>query len=140
MAKSPLPSAYAVKYMRRRAELMMTSTIRIFHPGNPVFDSTTGMTGGGTPTNIYQGPARIFTMTGSPAPLGDQVVSMNQTVVSIPYNSPLPRVDDVVEIQTNDDPALVGRNYRIVDVEEGGIASPVRHLTVSGVQPDAFSY
>lgn len=131
----PIPSARARSYLTKMVVGQMTSTVSIERPGAPTFNATTGAITGVKASDLWSGPARIYGTRGSLTSLGDGVVSLGQTNISIPQTAPLPHVDDIVTVTFSpDDPALTGRRYRIVDVTEGGILSPMRVLTVTTVE------
>lgn len=138
--RPPVPSARARKYLTKMVVGQMTSTITIERPGRPTFNPTTGLTTGVEAQAIWTGPARVYGTTGSLTPLGDGVISLGQTNIAIPQDAPLPKVDDIVTVTVSpDDTAMVGRNYRVVDVSEGGILSPSRTLTVTTVEGNPWT-
>jgi len=128
----PVPSARARSYLYKMTVGQMTSTVTIERPAVPTFDSTTGMSTAHTSVVVWSGPARIYSTTGGMQLVGGGLAAIGQSTVSIPQDAPLPKVDDMVEVTASpDDPAMVGRRYRVIDVTEGGILSPSRQLTVT---------
>ena len=121
---------------RAYAEANMIATVRIERPVEPVFDRTTGQLGMPADSTVYEGKARVYGVSG-PATyaLGDEPQYFSSTFVSIPLGSTLPRVDDVVEVTDHPDPAIVGRFFRVQDVEAGGQMPVAHRLQVVGIQP-----
>ncbi|MGI5155821.1 DUF6093 family protein [Microbispora sp. CA-102843] len=74
-----------------------------------------------TPLTVYTGPARV-----SPRPTdqrrvvsGDRRVVLREYVVAIRWDAEQIQVDDVVVMDTADDPRLPGIGLRVVDVQMG---------------------
>lgn len=126
----------AVLRARAFAEANMQATVRIERPTAPVFDRSTGELGMAPDALVYQGKARVYGVQG-PATyaLGDEPQYFSSSFVSIPHGAAEPRIDDVVEVLTHPDASLVGRFFRIQDVEAGGQMPAVKRLQVVGIQP-----
>lgn len=138
--RAPIPSKRAREYVKKMTVAQMTSQVVVTRPGAPTFDSATGLTEAHTGSTVWSGPARIYSTTGSLTVLGEGLVSMGQTTISIPQDAPLPRVDDIVEVTASpDDPAMVERRYRVIDVSEGGLLSPSRQLTCTTIEGNPWS-
>lgn len=134
-----VPTTRAVNYVRQQAQQLMTSTVEIYRPGVPSFDTTTGLMTATEQRSIYIGPAHVWTAKGNMQEVAGELLNVTQTFVSIPWTAPVPRSDDIVHVTASNDTALTGRYFRIVDVPEGGIDPIVRQLSVTGTEPDAFS-
>lgn len=138
--RPPVPSARARAYLKKMTELQMQSQVHITRPGNPTFDPASGLTTAHTGSDVYTGPARVYPTQGALQAIGDGLVSIGQTSISIPQDAPLPKVDDIVDVvSTPDDSAMVDRRYRVIDVSEGGILSPSRSLTCTTVEGNPWS-
>lgn len=126
-----------VRVAREFAESNMTATVRITRKAAALFDPQTGGLVSGDPVIIYEGKARIYTVQG-PVTMayGDEPAYFSSSMVSVPVITPtMPRVDDLVEVLTHhSDPMMVGRYFRVQDVESGGQWMAARKLQVSGVQ------
>lgn len=133
--RAPVPTKRARAYLYKQTVAQMTSQVTIHRPGTPSFNATSGtMTAQGA-TTIWSGPARIYSIQGSLQVVGGGIASLGQTTISVPQDAPLAKVDDMVEVTSSpDDPAIVGKQYRVIDVTEGGIVSPARQLTVTVVE------
>lgn len=136
MALRPaVPTKRARTYLTKMTLSQMTSQVSIERPGDPTFNATTGLETATTTGAIWSGPARIYGTSGSLTMVGDAVVSLAQTTISIPQTAPLIKVDDIVTVtSTSDDPAMVNKRYRVVDVTEGGLLSPTRQLTATTLE------
>lgn len=129
-------TALAQQRAQAYAEANMTARVRVTRPAAPVFDQATGELGMAADVVLWDGPARIAAVQG-PATyaLGDEPQYFSSTFISIPLAADDPRVDDTVEVLEHLDPTLVGRFFRVQDVESGG-QMPVSHrMQVTGIQP-----
>jgi len=138
-------SPYARNYARLHAGAHMYYTVLIVRMASPSFNSSTGMMAAAEKRQIYLGPARIWTVSGPQVlGIGEDAMVFSTTYVSIPWGtSPIPNTDDIVTVQSYDphpgygDPELVGRVYRVLDVELGGQMYAARRMQVTGIQPSA---
>ncbi len=128
-------TALAQQRARAYAEANMTGRVRVTRPTAPVFDRETGELGMAPDTVVWDGIARIYGVQG-PATysLGDEPQYFSSTFVSIPLAAQDPRIDDVVEVLEHLDDVLVGRFFRVQDVEAGGHMPVVHRLQVVGIQ------
>ncbi len=124
----PLAQAYA--------EGNMIATVRLTRPAKPVFDRRTGgLAAMGAEGVIYSGPGRVYGVQGPVQyAVGDEPTYFSSTFVSIPITAGKPRVDDVVEVLDHPDPNIVGRSFRVQDVEAGGQIPVVHRMQVVGIQ------
>lgn len=105
---------------RRRAESLMTSTLRFFDLGDPVTAPD------GTVTRPEQNPVRCkgrvrpATMRDFPTEvIGEEVFASNY-VVAVPFGQlPVPQVKQHVVIESSPDPALTGVELQIRQVSIG---------------------
>lgn len=129
-----------IDYLRKQATALMRDQVRIKRPDVPVYNPTTGLAVGATSSTGYTGVAHLHPAQGGAAVYqGDQLQSLVQIQVSIPWNAtPVPMEDDHVEVLSTEDPALVGRTLRIVDLSYTGIGFPVRQLTCTFIEASPF--
>jgi hypothetical protein len=128
------------------AEGAMNTTVRITRSPEPIFDEVTRELGMATEVEIYgpDGPeggiAGIYATSGPVTmALGDEPQYYSSTTVSIPRSAPNPRIDDVVEVLswttgTNTED-IVGRLFRVVDVEVGGRLTATTRMQAIGIAP-----
>jgi hypothetical protein len=139
---SPVDHDLVERYVRRFARGNMRDTIRVGRSGSAVFDEQTGTLEAAAPIVIYEGPARVYAMSGPVSyNIGDEPQHFSQAYISIPVFDdqgvavPAPQVEDlVVIIAAPGDPEVVGRTFQVQDVEAGGQWTAVRRLQVVGVQ------
>lgn len=93
-------------------------------------------------STVYEGKARFPNVTGPVTyQLGEEPQYFSSTYVSVPVLDPvsgqpvLPMVDDVVSVTAHPDQLMVGRKFRVMDVETGGQFGPVRRMQLTGIQP-----
>lgn len=124
----PLAQAYA--------EGNMIATVRVTRPSTPVFNRATGgLAAMGAETLIHEGPGRVYGVQGPVQyAIGEEQQFFSSTFVSIPIGATKPRVDDVVEVLAHPDPNIVGRSFRVQDVEAGGQIPVVHRMQVVGIQ------
>lgn len=113
------------------------------------FDRDTGQLTNPADQVLYEGPARIWTVTGGvEMEIGDERTmfssaraSIDSTVRDAQGNTvpvTIPRVDDLFEILPNGQSQathLSGRAFTVTDIEVGGHYSTGYVLTLSGVAP-----
>ena len=114
-------SPFAAAYVRKRTTERMVDECRIWKPGKVVLDRTTGKTVREVLQVRYEGPCRFWEVTaGNQVVIGDQQYVSTQSYLSLPFNSPIPESDDVVQITKSDDIDLIGRTVRVISVVRGG--------------------
>lgn len=125
----PIAQAYA--------EGNMIAQVKVTRPAKPVFDRSTGGTAAMQPgETVHEGAGRIYNVTGpTEFSLGDEPAHFSSAYVSIPITADRPRIDDLVKILAHPDPNVVGREFRVTDVEAGGQIPVVHRMLVVGVQP-----
>lgn len=116
-------SQFARDYGRAHATEMMEDEVRITRPGpaetvyDPITREVTTING----VLIYEGIARVWEVrAGSKQTIGDRVLRVTQTYVSIPWNAAIPEPLDRIKITASVDPRLVGRTQRVQSVTRGG--------------------
>lgn len=126
----------AARYAQSFAESNMIYHIKITRMGDPKFDSATGSVEASEIFVLYEGKARVYTISGPvQMGVGEEPTFYSSTYVSIPVQSPLPMVNDMIEIIYAPDSAVVGRQFRVMDVESGGQFPATRRVQVTGIQP-----
>lgn len=128
VAVRPMAQAYA--------EGNMIAVVKVTRPSMPVFDRNTGgLAAMGNDSPVYEGKGRVYNVTGPVQyALGDEPQYFSSTFVSIPITAAKPRIDDVVVILSHPDPNVVGRSFRVQDVEAGGQIPVVHRMQVVGIQ------
>lgn len=127
--------ASASSYVRRRAEAQMQCQVKIYRNAKTELNPATGQIVSGQGPVVYQGKARIWGADGAGAiPVGEGEFTTRATYCSIPVNhTPVPRNDDTVLVLACPyDLDLVGRTFRVVSVDGGGMLSATRRLQVVG--------
>jgi hypothetical protein len=128
----------AAKRVRSNIEANMTATVLITRLTDPELDShnfvsvNAGMT-------VYSGPARLTTAQGPVTfTLGEEVQFFSSAWATLPLDrngTPYyPQVNDLLAVTGADDPAMVERRFRVVDVEATGMLATHRRIQLVGVQ------
>lgn len=122
---------------RRQAEAAMTATVVVARTDAPVFNPTTRSLAVPPGAMIYSGKAGITSgQGGDSGGYGDEPQTDTSLTIYIPLSATTPMVDDIVAVLTHpDDPAVVGRSFRVTDVGIGGRLIASRRLSVIGTQP-----
>lgn len=138
----------ALLLARRYAESNMTAQVRIIRMDKIRPDYVQrGQWDADELFDVYQGKARVYNVAGPVTMgIGDAPSYYSTTYVSIPsmeidplsnpsqYAGLSPRVDDIVEVLKHDDPYMIDRKFRVLDVEAGGQFPVVRRMQVIGIQ------
>jgi len=128
----------AMKLAQSHLEGAMTYKVRIARggAGTPGWDPVANRVTNPDDDEVYVGPARIRSVTGPVTmALGDEPQYFQSTFASIPLSARVPQTDDLLTVLDGPDPKLVGRSYRVVDVERGGML-PVAHvMQLVGIEP-----
>lgn len=112
----------------------MQDTIRVWRPGPPVFDWSTGSETSGTPVELYSGPARVKPFgrgVGTGVQAGEREVILRDYVVALPFaavpsNGETVRPGDQVLVTASPDPRLAGRTLWVTDSQLNGQATAWR--------------
>lgn len=123
-------------YVRRRVLADMTAVIRVLRVLNPALDPISLIMTSGTQEVIYSGRARIRAVSGGGSIIaGEEVIATSNTSISIPFDAALPRVDDVVLVDTfGSDIEQVTRAFLVRDVDGGGLLRAMRTMTCTAYQ------
>jgi hypothetical protein len=130
-------STRARSYIRRKATEQMNFECVVERVSGPSLDKQTLRSTAGGREVIYEGPCRIWEVTGGATfNVAEEEYSLQNTNLSIPWDAdPVPITDDEVQIlDAPTDPHMVGRRYRIVDVAKAGELRATRRFQVQGIQ------
>lgn len=127
----------AAARVRAQVEANMTTTVVITRPSALALDgedlvATLGAT-------VYSGYAKIGKAQGPVTyTIGDEVQFYSSSSCTIPLMvgaAPTdPHVNDLLEVTGSDDPMMVGRRFRVVDVEAVSIIPDGRRMQLVGIQ------
>ena len=127
--------------LRRAAESLMTDTIRITRPGKPDVDPVTGAE---TPTGevLYEGPGKVqtsgglasqvSTASGDSSNLGGLVPEWS-LYLHLPISATGLREKDVAQVIDSQDPDLVGRTMRLVNMQSEKTLATARRWNVEEI-------
>lgn len=129
-------SPRAQKFVRDRATAMMRYTCRIERVTPPSYDESTLIATAGGRTTIYEGVCRVWGVTSgaSAINLGETEIPMQSTRLSIPWTvTEVPQRNDEVVIVSavNEDPAVLGKRFRIESSSKAGELRATREFEVS---------
>lgn len=136
----PVKSTLVQIYAQRFAESNMTAQVRVTRPGDAALDVETGELEADAGPVVYEGKGRVYSASGpATLDLGDEPQYFSTGYVSVPMvdasgSNVLPQVNDLVEVIEHPDPLMVGRRFRVMDVEAGGQFAVVRRMQVMGIQ------
>jgi len=124
---------------RNSFESLMVSQIYISRRSASNFNLDSGQLTAENDKSVYDGPARLVTASGPVTyTYGEEVNYFSTSYAYIPIdNNGIPIVVDVndfLQVIAHDDPAMAGRQFRIVDVESTGVIASTRRLQLVGVQ------
>ncbi|MEV7279730.1 DUF6093 family protein [Streptomyces sp. NPDC093111] len=110
---------------------ILTSKIRIYRPGEPVFNPDTGQYEPGPPVTVYEGPGAFFPVGGPSVVLhlaGQAYVDDTPSRYRLltPLSAPVASREDTVTVVEAEDEAAIGRTWRVVDLGETSTLSIVR--------------
>lgn len=110
---------------------ILTSKIRIYRPGEPVFNPDTGQYEPGPPVTVYEGPGAVFPAGGPSVVLhlaGQAYVDDTPSRYRLltPLSAPVASREDTVTVVEADDDAAVGRTWRVLDLGDTSTLSVVR--------------
>lgn len=143
----PMPNPPVIKtatiqrLARKYTEANMIASVRIARMSEPTEGDELDWRNTATTLRVvYEGKGRLWGVSGgSETDYGDEVTAFSSTYVSIPLtdsdgNPPDVMVDDIVVVTAHTDPAVVGRAFRVMDVDAGGQFPAARRLQVTSVQ------
>jgi hypothetical protein len=143
MSSAPImpSSSMTLWYLRRYADANMTSLVEILRIDDPVIDADNPSVAEPVKVKrVYQGKARIYQASGQGGTaIADEDMAFSTSYISIPSVDPngavIPvQVNDFFRIIDTGDPELVGRMFRVLDVDAGGQWSASRRCMVTGAQ------
>ncbi|MGW6393317.1 DUF6093 family protein [Streptomyces sp. NPDC055103] len=110
---------------------ILTSKIRIYRPGEPVFNPDTGQYEPGPPITVYEGPGAVFPAGGPAVVLhlaGQAYVDDTPSRYRLltPLAAPVASREDTVTVVEADDGAAIGRTWRVLDLGDTSTLSVVR--------------
>lgn len=135
----PTVSQRSQQYVRNRVQQHMAATVTLYRYGSTEFDDDTGMVEVPSRSSIYEGIARIWqTNEGQVVIAGDSDIATLTTNISIPWDSVMPCKDDIVVVKSNPgDVGLVGRAFRVLYVDGGGLIGGARRMQCSALADSA---
>lgn len=132
MASPISPRARA--YVRSRATQVMEYEVLIQRPGKMGHDSGTLVAQNASPTDLYQGKARIWDVSsGNTVVIGETETLLQNTFLSIPWDTEvLIRKGDQVEVlAAPQDSEMVGRRFKINSKELAGELRATRRFSLT---------
>ena len=124
-------SPYARTYLRERATDLMNCSIIAANP-LVVYDPSTRRETAGAGEQIYDGPARVWQVPSSAqVVVGEDQVTITQTMLSVPWDTPSFALDTLILVTDADDPDLIGRSLNIESSVRGGGLRASRQFSVS---------
>ncbi|MGM9465383.1 DUF6093 family protein [Streptomyces murinus] len=110
---------------------ILKDKIRIYRPGEPVFNPDTGQYEPGPPVTIHEGPGAIFPASGPSVVLhlaGQAYVDDTPSRYRLltPLSAPVASREDTVAVVESDDESAIGRTWRVIDIGETSTLSVVR--------------
>ncbi|MCK7627229.1 DUF6093 family protein [Streptomyces sp. RS10V-4] len=110
---------------------ILNNKIRIFRPGEPVFNPDTGQYEPGPPVTVYDGPGALFPANGPSVVLylaGQAYVDDTPSRYRLltPLSAPVASREDTVIVVEADDESAIGRTWRVIDIGETSTLSVVR--------------
>jgi len=130
-------SSHSRKYLSRQVNSVMIDTVAIYRPGKVSFNTTTGQNQATEESKIYQGKARIYSVSGPQVvAVGEADLTFRSTYISIPADVlPAPHRDDIVLVlESVSDEELQGKGFRVLDVEGGGLVMAVRRMQCQAME------
>ena len=123
-------------YVRSYAEAQFNCQVRIFKNTTPALNTTTGLYEATEGVDVYSGVARIWNVEGAGIiTVGEADLATQSTFCSIPWDAtPVPDVDQTVVVTAcPGDSDLVGRSFRIMSVDGGGLMRATRRMQITGI-------
>lgn len=124
---------------RTFAERNMLAKVRIVRTADPVQSDENAIIVSPVPASLlYEGKARVYTVSGPSSDMSmDEPQAFSTSYISIPLPKELEapvltQVDDLIEVTEHFDQMIVGRVFRVLDVDGGGQWPVVRRHMVSG--------
>ena len=126
-------------YIRSRVSSeFMNYEVRVERVTRPLYDETNLVAIPGLRTIIYEGPARIWEITGaSTVIVSENDMQMESTQLSLPWDiDPVPKRNDEVIVtgSVEEDTTILGKRFQIQTAAKAGELRPSRRYTISAVQ------
>lgn len=104
--------------LRSMVLLFLTDTCTIGIPAAAEFDKDTGTYPDDPPTEVYAGACRVRPSGGERVvQAGEGPTSLRTFDVTVPWDTVGVKLDHLVTITGSDDPHLIGRIFRVIDVQ-----------------------
>lgn len=127
-------------YLRRYGEYNMTAIVDVVRIADPeVDDADDNVATSLDVKRLYYGKARLYKVSGGGSMDMDDEVAFSTSYISIPARDEYgawvkTQVHDLIKVAKHDDPDVVGRVFRVLDVDAGGQWVAVRRHMVTGAQ------
>jgi hypothetical protein len=135
MPQIPIITSTARSYIRSRVEGVMEYTCRAERvvKGNHADDTLVYTPG--TRTTLYEGPCRLWEISGASAiVVGDADIDIQQTQLSLPWDSPiLKKNDEVVITASPSDPSMTNKRFQVESSSKSGAMRATRRYVVKMV-------
>ncbi|CAB4194552.1 hypothetical protein UFOVP1264_7 [uncultured Caudovirales phage] len=128
------------RYAKSYAEMNMLATVTIMRHDAPALNTTSGDMSTTDYLTVYEGKARVTTVSGpSTYSLGEEPQYFSNGSVSIPLvdtdgNPTVPQINDTITVDSHHDALMIGRTFRVVDVQAAGQFEAARTMSVVGAQ------
>jgi hypothetical protein len=108
----------------------MEAEISLYRYGTTDFNDLTGLLSVPSRSAIYVGKARLWQANdGTVIVTGDADISSTVTNISIPWNGVEPQRDDIAVVTYSPiDDAMLGKAFRVVSVDGGGLIGATRRM------------
>jgi hypothetical protein len=136
----PPYSARTLAYARSRLADNMLGAIQVLRRAVPTLDSTSLVLTTTVATTVYDGKARIYSSNGgAPIFVGEGIIAVTATTVSLPHDAPEIKVDDIVLVTSfGADVQLQDDTYTVKDVAGGGLMRATRQLSCQAYQANRW--
>ena len=123
----------ALRISKRYATRNLKHDILVVRPKGLVVDLE-GRVSADEETEIYGGAGRLWSVASGGTVDDGQLVYLSSSYISLPWGVVVTQVDDLMQVRDHEDPSLIGRWFRVLNVEAGGILPVTRRHTVLSVQ------
>lgn len=115
-------SPFARSYLRKRSTQLMVDTCTVFSPQVvPTLDPASQQASRPTNHVIYSGACRVWQEpAGGQVLMGDQLITQTNTSVSVPWDAPTARMNDLVLITMSDDTTILNKTLKIIAITRSG--------------------
>lgn len=136
----PPYSARTLAYLRSRLNDNMLGQLQVLRRAQPTLDTDSLLLTTKVATTVYAGKARIYSSNGgAPIYVGEGIIAVTATTVSLPFDAPEIKVDDIVLVSSfGADPQLVADTYTVKDVAGGGLMRATRQLSCQAYQANRW--